>query len=401
MIEYEEALRLLMEAVPPKPLAKERVPMLDALKRFTAAPIVSDRSYPPFDRSTMDGYAVRTADLLPDQPIAVKNTIFAGEAQTVYNAPVRIMTGAAVPVGADCVIPREEVDESRPDVVRLTAKARVAEGRNIALCGEDLKPGQLVFPAGTQIDETMIGLLAAIGEAHPLCSVSPRITIVSTGNEVVPIEEKPLPTQIRNSNATTMLAFFKSRGIPVQRVEHLRDDATSAKPVLEECLQTDLLILSGGVSAGDSDFVPGTLQSLGVQQVFRGVAIKPGKPFWFGYRDTDHRTLVCALPGNPFAVQVALSIFIEPLLRCWHKAPPIKDLFLPIVGKAKPDARRMQILPGRLVSDPHPGVKILTTNGSGDIRSPVGSDGLLFLERSWKPGDTVRFRLHGGGQRCP
>ena len=398
MIEYEEALRLLMEAVPLHDRPAERVPLLDAIGRFTASPIVSDRSYPPFDRATMDGYAVHLADLDVDRPLAISATIFAGDAQRIYDSPVRIMTGAAVPIGADCVIPREEVDESRGGVVSLSPKARISVGRNIARCGEDLKPGELIFPAGTQIDGTMIGLLAAIGESHPLCVVSPRITILSTGNEIVSIEDKPQPTQIRNSNAATLQAFFKRRSISVQRVEHLRDDAASATPVLEECLHTDILILSGGVSAGDADFVPGVLRALGVQQIFHGVAIKPGKPIWFGSRDVDHhRTLVFALPGNPVAVQVALSLFIEPLLRRWHGAPLSSDLYLPLVGEARPDTRRMQILPGRLVSGPQPGVEILATNGSGDIRTSVGSHGLVFLERSWLPGDTVRFRLHGGG----
>lgn len=182
MIEYDEALRLVLEAVPANALATEKVPLLDALCRFTAAPIVSDRSYPPFDRATMDGYAVRLSDLDSDRPIAISATIFAGDAQRRYDSPVRIMTGAAVPVGADCVIPREEVDESQGEVISLTPKVRISSGRNIALCGEDLQPGELIFPAGTQIDGTMIGLLAAVGESHPLCSVSPRITIVSTGN---------------------------------------------------------------------------------------------------------------------------------------------------------------------------------------------------------------------------
>lgn len=399
MIEYDEALRLVLEGVPTNALASERVPLLDAIYRFSAAPIVSDRSYPPFDRATMDGYAVHLADLDVDRPISINATVFAGDAQRSYDGPVRIMTGAAVPIGADCVIPREEVDESQGDVISLTPKARISAGRNIARCGEDLQPGELIFPAGTQIDGTMIGLLAAIGEAHLLCSVSPRITIVSTGNEIVPIDERPQPTQIRNSNAATVQAFFKGRNVPVQRVQHLRDDATSAAPVLEECLHTDLLILSGGVSAGDADFVPGVLRALDVHQVFHGVAIKPGKPIWFGYRDGNrHRTLVFALPGNPVAVQVALSLFIEPLLRHWHGAPSATDLYLPLLGEARPDKRRMQILPGRLVSGPQPGVEILATNGSGDIRALIGSDGLIFIERSWTPGDTVRFRLHGGGR---
>lgn len=399
MIEYEEAHRLMMEAVPLHERPAERVPLLDALFRFTAAPVVSDRSYPPFDRATMDGYAIRVADVDPDRPIAISATIFAGDAQRSYDSPVRIMTGAAVPIGADCVIPREEVDESQGDVIRLSPKARLSAGRNIARCGEDLKPGELIFPAGTQIDRTMIGLLAAIGESHPLCLVPPRITIVSTGNEIVSIDDKPQPTQIRNSNAATLQAFFRRMNIPVQRTEHLRDDAASATPVLEECLHTDLLILSGGASAGDADFVPGVLRALGVKQIFHGVAIKPGKPVWFGFRDKDrHRTLVFALPGNPVAVQVAISLFIEPLLRRWHGAPPSSDLYLPLIGEARPDKRRMQILPGRLVSDPQPGVEILATNGSGDIRTSVGSDGFVFVERSYSPGDAVRFRFHGGGR---
>lgn len=399
MIEYDEALRLVLEAVPANALAAERFSLLDAIGRFTASPIVSDRCYPPFDRATMDGYAVRFSDLDSDRPIAISATIFAGDAQRSYDSPVRIMTGAAVPIGADCVIQREEVDESQGDVISLTPKARISAGRNIARCGEDLKPGELIFPAGTQIQETMIGLLAAIGESHPLCSVSPRITIVSTGNEIVSIDDKPQPTQIRNSNAATLKAFFRRMNVPVQRTEHLRDDAASATPVLEECLHTDLLMLSGGVSAGDADFVPGVLRALGVQQIFHGVAIKPGKPIWFGYRDVDrHRTLVFALPGNPVAVQVALPLFIEPLLRRWHGAPLSSDLYLPLVGEARPDTRRMQVLPGRLVCGPQPGVEILATNGSGDIRASVGSDGLVFLERSWLPGDMVRFRLHGGGR---
>ena len=314
MLSVEEALAQLLAAI--EALAVEDVPLAECLDRVLAADALADIDLPPFTNSAMDGYAVRAADTTGagvDTPrrLPVRGEIAAGGAgldPLPVGAAMRIMTGAPLPPGADAVIP---VEQSRAEEGMVALLAAVPVGASVRHAGEDVRLGQRVLAAGTVIGPGEVGLLASLGYAQVGVHRRPRVAILSTGDELVAIEAKPGPGQIRNSNASMLAAHVRrAGGIPVG-LGVARDTRESVHAALDAGRGCDLYISSGGVSVGVYDVVKAVLEERGGVQFWR-VNMRPGKPVAFGRIDG---TPFLGLPGNPVSAFVTFELFARPVLR--------------------------------------------------------------------------------------
>ncbi|MFM8578097.1 MAG: molybdopterin molybdotransferase MoeA, partial [Planctomycetaceae bacterium] len=291
MIELEEAIRLIEQASEPLPPRRQR--LLEAVGRRLAEPVIADVDSPPWNRSMMDGFAVR-ADDVPDVAtvgvsLEVDGELVAGDVPTIGKRPgacVRIMTGAPVPDGADSVVPVESAEDgtgsARPgDRVRLRDE-RFRRGQHVGTRGEAFTAGRVVLPAGTLLSPAAIGLAAEAGASHVIATPRVRVAILSTGSELVEPSTRPGDGQIRNSNGPMLTAAVSSAGCEPLTMGIVADRSESLRAALSLALAADVVVLSGGVSAGDLDLVPAVLERCGVRKIFHKVRVKPGKPVWFG-----------------------------------------------------------------------------------------------------------------------
>jgi molybdopterin molybdotransferase len=307
LISIEEARRRVLAAA--QPLPPEGVALEDALGRILAEDARSDEDLPPFDSSAMDGFAV-VAGPAAELPIVDESRAGrpAGRALAAGEA-IRISTGAAVPTGADSVVPIERVEV---DDVRVRVP-ETAVGANIRRSGEDVRAGELVLPRGTEVGPAELAVLASLGRDRARCGGVPRVAVLATGDELVPPGEPLGPGQIRDSNAYALAAQASRAGARVIRRAVVRDDRGATEAALESALsEADVVCVSGGVSVGPHDHVKPALRALGVEERFWGVALKPGKPTWFGTR-ADR--LVFGMPGNPVSAMVTFHLFARPALR--------------------------------------------------------------------------------------
>lgn len=316
MIEIEEALAKVAaecEALPPA-----QSPLADVTGHVLAEPVISDVNSPPFDKSMMDGFALRCEDFAGiGTKLKIVGRVLAGSSHDrslQAGEAVQIMTGAPVPEGADAVVMVEQTEENE-SVVSLQCD-QVRSQQNIIKLGTAMKDGQPVFPVGHRVRPEDIGVLAEAGGAN--CRVIPRPTlaIIATGDELVRPETKPSINQIRNSNGPMLFSLARPLCRDVQDLGIGPDQPQQLGDLIGQGLQDDVLVLSGGVSAGVADLVPGLLKDAGVQQVFHKVRIKPGKPIWFGVlkKSDGKQTLVFGLPGNPVSSMVCFRIFVAPAL---------------------------------------------------------------------------------------
>ena len=314
MIKVEEAGRIISGNI--KQTGGERITLLEALDRVTARGYSSEDNIPPFDNSAMDGYAVsssETSGASRENPVlleVIENLPAGGVAarEVMKGQAARIMTGAPVPRGADAVVVVEKT-KSEGRKVRVFEGVKAAE--NIRHAGEDIKKGDSVIKKGTLITPAGMGLLASIGAQTIEVAGSPRIGILATGDELVDAGQKPGPGKIRNSNSYSLFGLVKKcGGVPV----HLgiaRDDKSMMREKIEEGLQNDMLIISGGVSVGDYDYVKEVMADLGARIEFEKVAIRPGRPLTFAM---IRNKPVFGLPGNPVSVMVCFEVFIRPAI---------------------------------------------------------------------------------------
>jgi molybdopterin molybdotransferase len=304
-----------------RPLAAEVVPLTPALLGAVLAEDVgSDLDMPPYDKAMMDGYAVRMADLPEGRgELTVIEEISAGQTPRLPLAEkqaTRIMTGAPIPPGADAVV---MVERTRSDGVSVHIDDEtLSPGRNILTQGREMRRGDTVLRAGAVLRPQEFGLLAAVGRTTAKVAPAPRVAVLSTGDEVVEAAETPGPSQIRNSNGPMLSAQIARAGGLPHYLGIARDRLDSLKPLVKEGLNADVLLLSGGVSAGKLDLTPGVLEAAGVVAHFHKVEMKPGKPVLFGTRersDGQPPTLVFGLPGNPVGSFVSFELLVRPVLR--------------------------------------------------------------------------------------
>jgi molybdopterin molybdotransferase len=309
MPSFEQARRTILANV--GPLGSERVELLAAVGRVVSEDLAAPWDLPFYDNSAMDGFAVRAADCGKDAPLKVTGYIPAGGTPAPAVEPgcaVRIMTGAAVPPGCDAVVPVEETDEGTEEV---RVRATVSPGQHIRRRGEDVARGRTIVAAGTVIRPPEVSVLASLGMAFVPVFRRARVAVLSTGDELIELGQPPEAGKIINSNALSLAAAVRQIGAEPVLLGIARDDMASQRAKLEEGLKADVLITSAGVSAGDRDLVRDGLAELGVEQLFWGVEVKPGKPLAFGMRDA---TPVFALPGNPVSAMVTFEEFVRPAL---------------------------------------------------------------------------------------
>jgi len=313
MISVDTAVKIVTDVT--ESLPAKTVPFERALGLCLAQDVQSDINMPPFERSAMDGYAVIAEDTArAPVELAVIEDIAAGRMPTkkvLRGQASKIMTGAAVPEGADAVVKVEET-EDLPTDNRVKILRRIDGGKNISKMGEDMKVGQIVIRKGVTIRPQEIGILATVGKSRVGVYSTPAVGIISTGTELVDVESKPAAAQIRNSNGYSLAAQARRLKADVELLGTVKDTKEEISRMMRKGLQKDILILSGGVSMGEYDLVGDVMKDLGAHIYFEKVALRPGKPVIFGKKD---KTFIFALPGNPVASFVTFELFIYPAIR--------------------------------------------------------------------------------------
>lgn len=315
LIEIDEARRVVLASAPA--LNSERVDLAQALGRILAEDVVSTDPVPPFADSAMDGFAVRAADLRGADRAAPVRLRLVGESRAGRPAQgaiesgqaIAISTGAMLPAGADAVIPVEQTD-AMDGVVAVFAAAR--PGRYVRRVGEDIGAGQTVLRGGSCLGPAELGVLASLGREQAICTRRPRVSILTTGDELVAPAEALRPGAVRNSSAYSVPALARCAGAEVVGVASAPDDPRAIEAAIAAVLMLDVVVVCGGVSIGAHDHVKGALAALEVHERFSSIALKPGKPTWFGVHG---QTLVFALPGNPVSSMVTFILLVGPALR--------------------------------------------------------------------------------------
>ncbi|MFC1677513.1 gephyrin-like molybdotransferase Glp [Planctomycetota bacterium] len=390
MLEFGKALEAVLASV--SRLGTERVDFGGVLNRILAEDIKSDMDIPPFNKSAMDGYACRMADL--GSELTVIEVIPAGTVcqKTIQqNQCSKIMTGAMVPKGADCVIMVEYVEEAAKDRIRFVGHK---SSDNICLKAEDIKAGEVVLCRGTRLRPQHIAVLASTGNTQPLVFKAPKVSVIATGSELVEPADKPGLSQIRNSNSFQLAAQIESIQSAAINYGVAGDTVEQIDIVFKQAIrQSDVVIVSGGVSAGDFDFVPDILRQNGVKLLFEKIAIKPGKPTVFG---TCGGRYCFGLPGNPVSTFVLFEILVKPflykLMGCDHKPLNIQMPLDESLLRRK--AKRQRWLPVRITDNST--VKPVIYHGSAHINSLCGADGLVCMDigvTEIKKGQPVAVRL--------
>lgn len=381
MISVQEATQLIQASVYPFP--SERVLLTSARGRILHQSIQADRDFPPYNRVTMDGIAIHQNSFAGGQrSFPVQSMQQAGMPQQTLENPshcIEVMTGAVLPVGTDAVIRYEDLDIS--DGQATIQIDRVGLGQNVHDKGEDRQAGSILLNAGTRIAAPEIAIAATAGYAELEVSALPRVAIISTGDELVAVDQTPLPHQIRSSNSYMIQAALADMGISSDRL-HILDDKASIRQTLGTLLeQYDVLILSGGVSKGKADFIPDALTDLGVQKAFHRIAQRPGKPFWFGTAP-NHRH-VFALPGNPVSTFVNFYRYVRPWLLACQGLTSQEPLLAALKEDHtfKPDLT--YFLQVKLSSSPSGTLEALPIagHGSGDHANLLYNDGFMELPR--------------------
>ncbi len=391
MLEVSDALKLVRQTS--QTLPPLTVPLPEALGCILAEAIASDVDSPPHDKTIVDGYAVRASDCerLP-VTLQVIEEVSAGKVPTKVlgtSQAARIMTGAPIPSGCDAVVMIEETSSTEKNSITISAP-RVRAGQNIVRRASSMAQGEQVLSPGATLRSIELGLLAEVGRSTVSVIPRPRVAILPTGNELVPITSAPAPGFIRNSNGPMLAALVKDAGCQAIELDVARDETAELRQRCDEGLEADVLILSGGVSMGAYDLVPGALADLDVQQVFHKLNLKPGKPLWFGVREADsvdagsarsRRTLVFGLPGNPVSSLVCFALFVRPAL-AWLAGRNDGELPRRVVSLAHAfhyRGGRASYIPASITiaNDGKLLASLVPYSGSGDLRALVRSQALL------------------------
>jgi molybdopterin molybdotransferase len=398
MLTYEQARRTVIAQVEKArgPRATATLSVWDALGFVLAEEIKTDREYPPFNRSTRDGYAVRISEIAAGATLRCAAEIKAGDTVTQPLAPrtcVQIMTGAAVPPGADAVVMIEHTSRDG-DSVQFDRAAQ--SGQNIVPRGSEAKRGEPILSPGMRLGYAELALAAQVGAAQLRCASKPRVAILSTGDEVVPIDQEPGAFQIRNSNSVSLAAQVRLAGGEPVLLGNAADSTDDLRERISRALREDMLVLSGGVSMGKYDLVEAVLKELGAEFYFDAVAIRPGRPAVFG---KCGNTFFFGLPGNPVSTMVTFELFAAPAIDLLSGAPgrdlPLVEAHL---GAALNEKQGLtHFLPARVEwPGPTPEVRALPWQGSGDIAALAHANCFLVVaaDRSQvNVGETVPILL--------
>ncbi len=381
MLSYEQARNKVIEEVGKRkgPRATAVVSVWEALGLVLAQEVKTDREYPPFNRSTRDGYAVRAKEAVPGAQLKRVGEIKAGD--TVREALaagtcLQIMTGAAVPAGADAVVMIEHTSREG-DIVRFDRAAQ--PGQNIVPRGSEAASAQTVLTPGLRLGYAELALAAQVGAVRLQCAQRPRLAILSTGDEVVLTDEMPGPFQIRNSNSVSLAAQVRIAGGEPVVLGNAADRIEDLGEKVERGLKEDALVLSGGVSMGKYDLVESALKAMGAEFFFDAVAIRPGKPAVFGMCQGKP---VFGLPGNPVSTMVTFELFVAPAIDLLSgaeaRALPVLEARLAEAMKEKPGLTHF--LPARVEwRERVPEVKPLRWQGSGDIAALAKANCFLLV----------------------
>jgi molybdopterin molybdotransferase len=390
MIPVPEAIRIVLEQT--RVLPFEEVALDEARGRVLAEDVAADTDLPPFDRALMDGYAVRAEDTR-GAPVSLRlvgeaaagrgwrGTLGAGEA-------VRIMTGAPVPAGADSV-QQVEVTRELDGGARVEIDRAAEPGQFIARRATEVKKGETVLRAGEVLNAACLAALASFGYARVRVGARPRVAVLATGTELVAVEERPGPDQIRDSNSYSLAGYAEAANAVVERMPFAVDDAALLGRLIGECAErSDAVVLSGGVSMGVYDFTKAALHSLGAEIFFERVALRPGKPTVFARLPNGRGTLVFGLPGNPVSVSVTFNLFARAALLKMQGAtrPALAEERAVLARGVRGAGPRASYLPvalqtdeaGRLVAEP------LRWGGSSDFVAFTRAEALVIVPENVK-----------------
>ena len=374
MLTFDEALRIVLDSA--HELGSESVDIAQATNRILAEDVESDMDMPPRDRSVFDGYACRRQDLANE--LKIIETIPAGMPPKKTIGPnqcAKIMTGATVPKGADCVFMVEFAEHSTADTVRFTGEKT---DDNIRPRGRDIKTGQVVLRCGTRIRPQDIAVLATVGHAEVFVARKPMVGIIATGDELVEPHSKPSPWRLRNSNSPQLVAQLGSIGAVVTDYGIAKDTTGDIDGIFKKAAaENDVVIMSGGVSMGDFDLVPGILKNNNIELLFEKIALKPGKPTVFGISEN----LYCfGLPGNPVSTFVVFELMVKPFLYklMGHNYEPPK-IQMPLGETiSRKDTERRGWIPVAITEAGM--LKKVEYHDSGHINALCGADGLVCME---------------------
>ena len=360
--------------------AKEFASLGEAWGRVLAEDVHADRDYPPFNRSTRDGFAVRSQDTAEaDTVLTLDGEVRAGEYFKSEIGPghcAAIMTGAPLPAGTDAVVMVEHT-QTQGDKVKI--EKSIEPFGNVVRKGSEARAGQMVLPKGRQIRAGEAGLLASVGQEKVAVYVRPRIAILPTGDEVVPVGRKPEWYQVRNSNSAMLAAVVASAGGTPWEIGIGPDRKEALRNLIVEALQADLLLLSGGVSMGKYDFVEDVLENLGAEFYFRSVAIRPGKPLVFG---RVQGKFFFGLPGNPVSSFVTCNLFAQPVIGMLAGSRFERPQFLRArLAKAVHHKTGLTtFMPARIETpEAEPVVSLVGWQGSGDLVGVAEANAFLVV----------------------
>lgn len=370
MTKLEEALKIINE-LSRIPKESERVKLEMAHNRILAEDVFTDMDFPSFDKSAMDGYAIRKEEI--GQKLNIIEFIPAGkkpEKVVTSGTCSNIMTGAMVPEGADMVVMQEDVIIEGDFILIQNLNSKT----NILKQGEDLQEGSLVLKKGIQINPIHIGLLASIGIAEPLVYKQPIVSIISTGNELVSPSEKPIPPKIRNSNSLQLFALSNESGALTHNLEQVEDSMEMIFNTVKKAMKlSDIVVLTGGASVGEYDFTSNVFDSLNAKTHFTRLAIQPGKPVLFATVDNK---FLFGLSGNPVSSFVQFQLLVKPLLnKLIGKESKAKSFKLPIsIDKKRKRAERLLFFPIRINEKME--VEPLDYHGSAHLNAYQEADGM-------------------------
>ncbi len=408
MISVDEALNKILDAI--SPLGLEKVSILDALGRVLGEDVFAGRAIPPNDNSAMDGYAVRTEDSCgasPETPrrLDVIEEIPAGTIPAKMigqSEAARIMTGAPLPLGADAVV---RMEDTRKDGDCVLVFAAVPKGWNIRRAGEDVRQGEKVIPRGAVIRPAEVGILASLGRSFVLVHQRPLVAIVATGDELAEIDEAPVEGRIVNSNSYALTALVRECGAVPLQIGIARDSRKDLVAKFRAARRADLIVSTGGVSAGDYDLVKDIMKEAGNRMQFWQVAMKPGRSLAFGALGD---VPAVGLPGNPVSSMICFEQFIRPaILKMLGHANLFRRIVRARIEKGIEKKKGMRQFIRALIRRDGDGYTVVTTGdeGSGILISMVRANGLIVLPEAAtavEPGELVTVQLIDDSlERCP